>query len=239
MTQIFKKISTGQWHIRHIGNVHWRPQFMPAAGIRYRPLSFLLQDFSVLMIKSRRGLLASCESSLFHEPSCVTWVCLMKAGPDPRCCHVPSSFHLSWIPVLSSFLSRRLFAHRWVCFGGNAQASFGTASGVLTGGTLAMLMFPRCLTPCLIWVLQLSPQRAQKGLYQLVSCWVRWRISFKKESSCLRPLDQYTLELALELRSDSHFGVACLSAVPCCSPTVWGHAVHLSPCWGRVSREVV
>lgn len=47
-------------------------------------LSFLLQDFSVLMIKSRRGLLASCESSLFHEPSCVMWVCLMKAGPDPR-----------------------------------------------------------------------------------------------------------------------------------------------------------
>lgn len=47
-------------------------------------LSFLLQDCSVLMIKSRRGLLASCESSLFHEPSCVTWVCLMKAGPEPR-----------------------------------------------------------------------------------------------------------------------------------------------------------
>lgn len=162
-----------------------------------------------------------------------------RLAQNQGCCRAPSSFHLSWIPIIASFLSRRLFAHRWVCLGGKAQASFGTASGVLTE------------EPWLCWCLQgvschASSERCscplRAGRRDFISfCLVTSgeESVFLKQEFLLKT--QWPVHVRTSPGAEVWFPLQCL--VSFCCPllltTVSGFVVHLSPCWGRVLGEVV
>lgn len=160
----------------------------------------------------------------------------MKAGPDPGAvvCQLPSICPES--PLSLHF---------------SPDGCLHTGEYVL--GEMHRLCLGRLLgfwqeEPWLCWCFQgvshassgccSCPLRGQEGTFLLGFSLVgSGEESVLKKRVLAYDPDQYTLELALELRSDSHFGVACLSAVPAAHPPSLRPCVHLSPCWEAESRE--
>lgn len=192
------------------------------------------------MIKSRRGLLASCESSLFHELQ-LCYVGVSDEGwPRSKGVVVCHNFLPSVLNPHYLFISLQTV----VCT--QVSMFWGKCTGFVWDGFWGSYR----RNPWLCWCFQGVSRHASS---ECCSCPLRGRrrdfISFSLvgsgEESVLKKRvlaydpDQYTLELALS------WGLIPTS---CCLSFLLSLAAHplfeavrstLSPCWGRVSGRVV